>query len=581
MKKKLKSLTVALLASITFSLVACGQPSKDEIQTYTVTFSQEGFADMQYKVEAGASLTELPPTKVMTGYTVNWEEKDLINIQSNVVVNAIITPNEYQITYLLSEENGESMVGETVQTVTYDAEYTLQTPDKYAYSFVGWKSKETLIPQSGVWKQATDVTLSATWVENFYKITFIQDGNSVEKIIENGDILSVEDVPELKDEPGYDITWSVTDFSEIKTNTVVTPNKKAKNYTVQYLLEEDESIDGDSEESVTFNEPYQLKQPTRAGYTFTGWEWDSDDGKKIFSAEPQNAWLIASDVDLKATWTANKNVITFIHVDNTSEQIEFKTGETITEIPTPKALDGYDVRWSVTDFSEITESITVTAIPTPKNYNVTYYVEGDSVVNGIQTQVTYNAEYQLAQPTPRYGYTFDYWLTESGEALPTTGTWKLLGDQKLTAVWANNYFTITFVHIDGSQEIRIVEKGDRLSIAPTCKGKVGNTVSWNISDVTSISQDQTVYAIAVPKEYRVTYTLGKNESLNNGVKMEFVIKYGESYTLTTPNNTNEEKVFAGWVNADTGKAIPYSGIWKYDQNMTLKATWAKEWTNNY
>lgn len=581
MKKFFKGFAVTLLASMMFTSVACGQSSDEECDTYTITFTQDGFSDITYKVEAGASLTELPQPNSVTGYTVVWEEKDLTNIQSNITISAIATPNQYQITYVLSTENGETLEGETVQTVEYDSQYTLKTPERYAYSFVGWKSKGVLIPQSGVWKYVEDLTLTASWVDNFYKITFVQNGTAVEKILEYGEVLSADEIPELITEPGYDISWSITDFSEINKNTVVTTNKVPKSYKVEYLLEADEQLEGDLEQSVTYSKPYQLKQPTKEGYTFVGWEWYSDDGVKTFSADPQAEWKITSDVSLKALWTANRNLITFIHADNTREEITIVTGEIPTNIPAPKQIDGYDVEWSVKDFSSITESMTVTAIPVPKKYNVTYCVEGDSSINGIQKQVTYAAEYELAQPAPKYGYTFDYWLTEDGKAVPVKGTWNLIGDQKLTPVWANNYFTITFVHVDGTEESRIIEKGDSLAEAPACQTVTGHTVKWDIANVSEITQDQTVYAVAIPNKYRITFELAANESLPAGASTYLEVEYGQSYTLITPTNLNDDKVFTGWVNTKTGKALPFTGVWKYEQNITLKATWAREWTDNY
>ncbi len=579
--KNIKWTAGALLFSCVVALTGCVQ-EKDPMR-YTVTFSQEGCLDVVRYVTEGNGLDEsrIPQPKAVTGYTVEWETVDLSSVTGNIVVNAVAIPNEYTVTYQLSEELGESFKTETslTQTITYDSQYTLAEVQRYGYSFVGWTGEYGTLPQTGVWKTADDVTLTATWANNYYTITFAHaNGTSESVMVEKGDVLSADKIPECKKVEGYDTYWETVDYTQITENTTVNAIKAPVAYRVSYQLAADETLEGNAFESLVYGAPYTLKTPTREGYTFRFWKLENGTAVSLTG----ESWSIANTVTLTAEWTANENLITFLQADGTVDERTVLTGEVLTDIPECKQVPGYDVRWEITDFSSVTGAMTVGTIKDPKTYTVTYSVPEDATIDSKTDSVTYNAAYQLKTAT-RYGYTLTGWKTENGTTLPLSGTWSIVGAQTLTAVWADNFYTITFVHADGTQENRQVENGDVLTNIPATQTVKGHTVTWSITDFSTVSSNVTVNSNVVANKYTITFSLTTGESIDGDTKMS--IEYGASYTLPTPKNTNASQTFVSWVDAATGREIPLKGTWEYEGSRTLIATWEEEseedWTDNY
>lgn len=574
MKKWLGTIGSILLAGVLTASVGCFADD-DKDKQYSITFIQEGFSDMKFWVDAGESFEQVPAPKKVEGYTVAWDKTEFDNVTKNIVVTAVATPNDYLITYFLSEEDGEHLDGEYTQTVTFDAQYTLPTPTRYGYSFTGWTDGKNTLQQNGEWKIAKDVTLSPTWADNSYTITFLQNGNSETYRLECGDVLSEENIPELLPVEGYEVSWSVQNFSTINQNTTVTVVKNPKTFTVQYLLGDGETLEGDNSDAFLFGSEYALKIPEKTGYTFQYWKQENN--QPLLS---KGTWSIAHDVKLTAQWTQNDNLITFLHADGTEETRTVKTGETLVDIPKPNPLPGYTVEWSVKDFSSITGAMTVEAIPTPCAYKVTYSVPEDKQVDKTEVMITYTEDYTLATPT-RYGYSFVGWETPDGKMLDQTGKWSVIGDVTLTAKWQDNYYVITFVHADNSTEKVLVEKGDVLDKAPTCKQIPGYTTSWSVTDFSTITSSTTVHAKKDALRYTVTYSLSAGESISGD--KEVGVTFGSAYTLEKPKTLDNDLAFKHWKNAVTGEIVPLKGTWKIAGNVTLVAVWEEsgDWTKNY
>ena len=579
--KNIKWTAGALLFSCIVALTGCVQ-EKDPAQ-YTITFQQDGCADVVRYVTEGKGLSEssIPQPKAVTGYTVEWETVDFKSITGNIVVKAIATPNEYTVTYQLSETLGESFKTETslTQTITYDSQYTLAEVQRYGYSFVGWTGKYGTLAQTGVWKTADDVTLTATWANNYYTVTFAHANGTTENVmVEKGDVLSADKIPACKTVEGYNTYWENVDYTKINENTTVNAVKDPISYRVSYQLAADESIQGDAFESLEYGAPYTLKTPTRAGYTFRYWKTENGAAVSLTG----ESWSIANALTLTAEWTANENLITFVQADGTTAERTVLTGEVLTDIPECKQVPGYDVHWEITDFSSVTGAMTVNAIKVPQTYTITYSVPEDAAVDGKKDSVTYKTDYHLKTAT-RYGYTLTGWRTEDGTTIPLTGTWEIVGSQTLTAVWAENFYTITFIHVDGTQETRQVENGDILTNIPATQTVKGHTVTWSITDFSTVSSNVTVNPIVVPNEYTVTLSLSTGESIVGEKAMS--IKYGANYTLPIPKNSDSSLKFVSWVVSGTGKEIPLKGVWNYDSSYTLVATWEEDeegdWTDNY
>lgn len=115
------------------------------------------------------------PTKV--GYTfIGWTGENYdtptleVTIPSHSINNRTYVANwkanEYKVTF---DVNGGNELETTEYTYTYDSEYTLPTPTRDGYIFIGWYYNDTLVT-SGKWSITSDCTLTAHYSVNQYEV---------------------------------------------------------------------------------------------------------------------------------------------------------------------------------------------------------------------------------------------------------------------------------------------------------------------------------------------------------------------------------------------------------------------------
>lgn len=290
----------ALAAVAAIAAGACtAKPGDSEKAQFTVTFRQSGYEDV-IKFSSGGAFDgkEIPATQSRTGYTVTWEEVDFSNVRADVVVNAVETPNEYTITYVAGDG---ATVSPTTQKVTYDSQYTLVVPEREdgEYTFGYWKYDGAAITNTGVWKIAADVTLTAEWIGNAetYTVTFVQNGQeAITRQVTKGGELT--DIPAPQPKTGYTVTWDRTDFSNVSGNLTVNAVETPNEYTITYDLENKEGATiSSTTQTVTYDAPYNLYQPTCEGYTFSGWK-RADNGKTF----ENGTYTLTENITLIAVW---------------------------------------------------------------------------------------------------------------------------------------------------------------------------------------------------------------------------------------------------------------------------------------
>ena len=298
MKKRFTAVVFILLALL-FAMCVCGcsdsGPESNPEKTYcTVTFVQAGEENVLREVEKGSALNDVPAPKPRTGYTVTWDKTDFSKITADTTVTAVFTPNKYVITY---NANGGT-VEKSSQEVTFDAEYTLLTPQRTGFVFNAWTGKDgAAVAANGVWKIAENIELTALWTEVLPEtctITFVQSGcQPIVKTVKYGE--SLTDIPNPEPKDGYTIRWDVTDFSEIKEDITVTAIEEAIEYTITY-----DAAGGTVEnpvQTVKHGDLYELYIPSYDGFIFKGWV--IKDSQEPFT---NGTWERTSDVELVATW---------------------------------------------------------------------------------------------------------------------------------------------------------------------------------------------------------------------------------------------------------------------------------------
>ena len=180
--------------------------------------------------------------------------------------------NQYTITF-------DTAGGSAIAPITQDYGTAITAPaapTREGYTFTGW---DKTIPAT---MPAGDMTITAQWTVNQYTITYDLDGGTAEG---NPDTYTVEtDAFTLKNptRPGYTFTgWSGTDLTGEDNLTVTIPAGSTgdRSYTAHWSLNtysitydlNGGTVSGNPDFYTVESAAITLNQPTRIGYTFTGW----------------------------------------------------------------------------------------------------------------------------------------------------------------------------------------------------------------------------------------------------------------------------------------------------------------------
>ena len=240
--------------NITADLVVTAQY---EINTYTVTFKDwDGTVLKTQEVQYGGD-AEAPADPTRTGYTFTGWDKEFTNIMADLVVTAQYEINTYTVTF--KDWNGTVLKTQEVQ-YGGDAEAPAD-PTRTGYTFTGWDKAFTNV--------TADLVVTAQYEINTYTVTFKDWNGTVLKTQEvqyGGDAEAPADPTRV----GYTFTGWDKAFTNITADLVVTAQYEINTYTVTFkdwngtvLKTQEVQYGGDAEAPA---------DPTRVGYTFTGWD---------------------------------------------------------------------------------------------------------------------------------------------------------------------------------------------------------------------------------------------------------------------------------------------------------------------
>ena len=330
------------------------------------------------------------------------------------------TINQYTITF---DTDGGSEVAPITQD--YGTAITAPAdPTREGYTFTGW---DTAIPAT---MPAHNMTITAQWTVNQYTITYDLDGGTAEG---NPDTYTVEtDAFTLKNptRPGYTFTgWSGTGLTGEDNLTVTIPKGSTGNrsYTAHWSLNT-YSITYDLNGGTASGNPTSytvesatitLNQPTKTGYTFTGWSGTDLTGEDNLTVTiPAGS---TGDRSYTAHWSLNTYSITYdLDGGTASGNPDFYTVESSTITLNPPTRTGYTfIGWSGTDLSG-SDNLTVT-IPTGSignrsytahwslnTYSITYDLDGGTAFRNPDSYTVESAAITLNEPT-KAGYVFTGW----------------------------------------------------------------------------------------------------------------------------------------------------------------------------
>jgi uncharacterized repeat protein (TIGR02543 family) len=504
-------------------------------KSYTVSFNSQGGTSVSSKTVyydgTYGSLTN--PTK--TGYTfAGWYtaasggsqviSSTKVTLTANQVLYAHWTANSYTVSF--NSQGGSSV---SSKTVTYGSKYgTLSSPTKTGYTFAGWytaASGGSQVSSSTTVSTASNHTVYAHWTANKYTVTYDKNGGS-------GD-----------------------------------------NYS----------------RSIAYGSIYgKTDNPTRTGYTFTGWYTAKSGGSQVTESTLMST---ANNHTLYARWVAKTYTITFISNGGTTVSSKVVTYDSTYGSLSSPTKTGYTFAgWftATSGGSKITSStkVTITANQTlyahwtANNITVTYDKNGGSGSN-LTRSIAYGSNYGKVDDPTRTGYTFKGWYTAKTGGSQITETTKMTSttNHTLYARWTAKTFTISFssqgggavsaktVTYDSTYGALVTPNNAGYDFAGWYTAASGGTQVKADTKV-AITANQTLYAHWTPKKLTISFDSQGGSSVSAKS-----VTFGDTYgTLPTPTRANY--TFNGWYTAAWGGTkIADTTKVTVTTNQTLYALW--------
>ena len=505
--------------------------SKYEINKYKVRFiNEDGSVLQEETLDYGSTPTykkETPTKKRTEEYTYEFDKwsPEITKVTGNQEYKATYkaTKNKYTVTYINEgkEYHKETaLYGNTIKNV--------ENPTKEGYTFIGWydiNDKKVNHPIT----VTKNMTLYSKYEINSYKVSYYNEGV---KYIEDQKINYGENALKPNTDPskiGYTFKyWSIKENGEeYEFSTKITKDinlyavYEINKYTVTYI---NEGTEYHKETAFYGSVVTSIQDPTKEGYTFTGWY--TKDNEKI-----SYPITVTENITLYSKYEINSYKVSYYnegkkYIDD--QKINY--GENALKPNTDPSKIGYTFKyWSIKENGEeyefstkITEDITLYAVYEINKYTVTYINEG---VEYHKETAEYGSVVTSIQDPTKEGYTFIGWYNENNEKVthPITVTENIT----LHSKYEINTYTVSFYHSNEKyvedQKVNYGESAVKPSIDPTKEDY--NFSGWVIKgtnnkyDFTSkVTKDIELESSFTAKPtYTVTFKIGNEVILTENV----------------------------------------------------------------
>ena len=405
---------------------------------------------------------------------------------------------EYTITYDLAGGN----LGEQTNPETYTIEsedITLNNPTREGYTFAGWTGTDLTDATKDVTitKGTTkNKTYTANWIADEYTITYdLAGGNLGEQTNPGTYTIESEDITlNNPTREGYTFAgWTGTDLTEAaqdvtiakgsKENRTYTATWTADEYTITYNLN-----GGTAENTTTYtieSEDITLNNPTREGYTFTGWTGTGLDNSTETVTINKGS---TGNKEYTANWTVKEYTIVYNLNNGTAENAGTYTIESEDITLNNPIREGYTFAgWTGTGLDVVTENVTITKGSTGnKEYTANWTANTYEIVfnnnAGTGTMENETMTYDVSKTLTANAFTYEDhvftgWNTQadgngtSYEDKASVNNLVTEGTITLYAQWQELVeYTVTFdATEDGTLEnnTRVVKEGKKVGELPT------------------------------------------------------------------------------------------------------------------
>ena len=536
---------------------------------YNITYNLDGGQLLnnvsnpeKYTIESGEILLNEPKK---LGYTfVGWS--DGVTTYTSITINddsfecgnkeyvAVYKASKYDLIYYVDGNEYETQSGNTFNE-SFDL---IADPVKEGYTFAGWyidPECTELYQKPEKWNSTDNPTkLYGKFTINTYTISFEEnEGSHVDDIAAEYQTTVTKPNNPTKDGYTFGGWYENADFSGEEYQFSIMPSKDIKLYA-KWDAEEYEIIfeSNGGSDVATISQPYGSYvvapgEPTKDGYNFIGWYDNEELSGEVYEFDT----MPLGGIKLYAKWEAKELQIDFItNCDETIAPIKQAYGTSITK-PQDPAREGYKfIGWDedgdqqADTFPETmpSKAITFVAIWEIIEYTITYLDELDNSYKE-EEEYTIESETILLPTLVKIGYTFRGWFNGDVEVEQINrGT---VGDITLTAKWAINQYTITFV-TDGGTEIDPIKQDYGTTVtAPADPTKTGYTFAGWDKEIPAImpAENVTITANWTINVYKLVFVLDNgNENLEYDVEYDSVIEYPQGIQ-------KEGYSFNKWVNS--------------------------------
>ena len=237
-----------------------------------------------------------------TGYTfVGWTGTDLSQPTMNVTIptgshgDRTYTANWQANTYSVSFDPAGGSCTTTEKTYTYDSSATLPTPQRDAYTFVGWYNGTQMV-SSGTWKTASNGTLVAKWTPITYQITYnlgkvpAPNSNKTQFTVES-DTITLSNL--WYNYCAFEGWYSDSDFTNKVTsipggttgNITLYAKWNIKTFAIEYDWNGGDEVTSAKKTYTVLDLPISLSTPQKSEHSFYYWAQGELDGKPIKQIE--------------------------------------------------------------------------------------------------------------------------------------------------------------------------------------------------------------------------------------------------------------------------------------------------------
>ncbi|MBQ9101422.1 MAG: InlB B-repeat-containing protein [Paludibacteraceae bacterium] len=559
-------------------------PAKDselkalyEINAYTITFKNFDGSIVEATTLNYGEKVVVPANPTREGHTfIGWDTTYLTMPAEDVEVIAQYSINSYTITY---KDYDKSVI--TTSKVAYNEKTpSVENPKREGYTFSGWNpsvpetmpaknfettaqykantysllfrnhkkeyitritdeyGKSITAPQAPSidghkfigWNKEIPATMPAyndTFYAKYqvlrYSLTFMDKESQTIYQSDSLDFGSEVKVPESPEKEGYTFAGWDIDVPAVmpSVNIIIYATWSKNHYALSYYGYDSTLIKTDS---IVYNEEIEaIEEPTREGHSFIGWE------------PTLSETMPANDIDVYATYTANKYQISFLNENDevlSSDSVVF--GDVITTPSNPER-EGYKFSgWN----PEIPETmpandVVVKATWTKNVYSITFVDYDETVI--LKEELGYEEKIVTPNNPTREGYSFIGWNPNVPKNMPSK-------DLIITAEYLINKYEIAF--LDDNNEVIYkdsVEFGESIEL-PANPEKEGHSFNgWEPTVPETMPANDVVVKPTWNKNvYTITFV-----DYDNSVILKEELEFEQK--IKTPNNpTREGYTFTGW-----------------------------------